>query len=432
MQYSMPGLWVTEHTIPVPLDWSRPDRGDISVFVREFVDPDRRDDDLPLLTYLQGGPGGANPRPLSPGGWLEEALRHYRVVLVDQRGTGLSTPLDAEIVARQGDGTAGADHLALFRADSIVRDLERVRAELYGGRRWATLAQSYGGWLTMTYLSTAPEALTACYICGGVPGIPASAAEVYRRTFTRVEQKTAEFYRRYPQDVERVAAIADVLAAGDVLLPDGDVLTVRRFQSLGIDFGMKPGFERIHWLLEKSFAEPGRLSPAFLGEVLTLTSSAGNPLFWTLQESIYGDADNGPTGWAAQAERDRRPQFDESRRPLLFTGEMAFPWMFDEVRLLRGFAPAVHELARRTEWSPLYDRERLAANDVPVAAAVYFDDMYVDAHLQLDTLTRVGNAQYWVTNEFEHDGIGSGRTFTRLRELVRDRGGELTAEGNRR
>jgi hypothetical protein len=29
-----------------------------------------------------------------------------------------------------------------------------------------------------------------------------------------------------------------------------------------------------------------------------------------------------------------------------------------------------------------------------------------------------------VTNELEHDGIGSGRVLTHLRELVRDRGGE--------
>jgi hypothetical protein len=157
---------------------------------------------------------------------------------------------------------------------------------------------------------------------------------------------------------------------------------------------------------------------------MTLSSSAGNPLFWTLQESIYGDEQSGPTAWAAQAERERRPQFDEARRPLLFTGEMAFPWMFDEVGLLRGFRSAVDQLAAKADWSPLYDAAALARNEVPVAAVVYFDDMYVDAGLQLQTLSGVGNSQYWVTNEYEHDGIGSGRTLTRLRDLVRDRGGE--------
>ncbi|MDP3951708.1 alpha/beta fold hydrolase [Microbacterium sp.] len=421
-QYMLPGIRVREHRTTVPLDWNAPDGETIELFVRELVDPEHDEADRPLLTFLQGGPGGANPRPLKRDGWIDEALRDYRIVLVDQRGTGSSTPLDAEIVAERG--AAGGDYLACFRADSIVRDLEHVRTTVYDGRRWATIAQSFGGWITMTYLSFAPEGLSASYVCGGVPGVPPLASEVYRRTFDRVATKTAEFYRRYPEDEAAVARIADRLAEGDVLLPDGDVLTVRRFQALGIDFGMKPGFERLHWLIEKAFIRPGRISHAFLQEVLALSSSAGNPLFWTLQESIYGDQESGPTAWAAQAERDRRPDFDEARRPLLFTGEMAFPWMFDEVRLLRGFRTAVDALAAKDDWSPLYDRAALGRNEVPLAAVVYFDDMYVDAGLQLDTLRGVGNSQYWVTNEFEHDGIGSGRTFTRLRELVRDRGGE--------
>lgn len=424
VEYALPGIWVREQSIRVPLDWWDAEAGEISVFVRELVDPDRRREELPLLTYLQGGPGGANPRPVDASGWIGEALQHYRIVLVDQRGTGRSTPIDAHTIAAFGDGVLGADYLAHFRADSIVRDLEQVRTSLYGGTKWATLAQSYGGWLTLAYLSHAPGAIAASYVCGGIPGTPADAEEVYRRTFTRVEQKNAEFARRYPQDVAVVAAIADRLSGEDVRLPDGDRLTVQRFQSLGIDFGMKPGFERMHWLLDDAFTPDGRLSESFLAQVLARTSSAGNPLFWTLQESIYGDEQSGATNWAAQRERDRRPQFDVDRRPLLFTGEMAFPWMFDEVRLLRGFRDAVHELASRERWSRLYDFDALAANEAPVAAAVYYDDMYVDAHLQLDTLSRVGNSVSWVTNEFEHDGIGSGRTFTRLRELVRDRGGE--------
>ena len=421
-EYLLPGIRVREQRTTVPLDWSAPDGETLELFVRELVDPEHDEPGRPLLVFLQGGPGGANPRPLTRDGWIDEALRDYRVVLVDQRGTGLSTPVDAVTVDARGD--TGGHFLACFRADSIVRDLEHVRTTLYDGRRWTTLAQSFGGWITLTYLSFAPEGLAASYVCGGIPGIPPRAAEVYRRTFDRVMSKTAEFYRRYPEDQAAVARIADRLAEGDVLLPDGDVLTVRRFQALGIDFGMKPGYERLHWLVEKAFMGDGRLSAGFLQDVLALSSSAGNPLFWTLQESIYGDQTSGPTAWAAQAERDRRPEFDESRRPLLFTGEMAFPWMFDDVRLLRGFRRAVDALAAKDDWSPLYDRDALARNEVPLAAVVYFDDMYVDAGLQLETLKGVGNAQYWVTNEYEHDGIGSGRTLTRLRELVRNRGGE--------
>src|SRR6185312_10025008 len=126
----------------------------------------------------------------------------------------------------------------------------------------------------------------------------------------------------YPHQVEHVAAIADYLAAHDVRLPDGDRLTVRRFQTLGIDFGMKPGFERMHWLLEEAFTDEGTLSDGFLSQVLARTSFAENPLFAALQESIYSHGGNGPTNWAAERERANHPEFAEDARPLLFTGEM--------------------------------------------------------------------------------------------------------------
>jgi pimeloyl-ACP methyl ester carboxylesterase len=425
IEYPIPGAWVREFTVDVPLDWTDPDRETIRVFVRELADPGRRHDDLPLLTYLQGGPGGANPRPTAVDGWLAEALPHYRVVMVDQRGTGGSTRIDGTVIAGFPGAERAARYLLNFRADSIVRDLEHVRRTEYAGRRWATLAQSYGGWLTLTYLSHAPEALTACYVCGGIPGLPPDPAEVYRRTFARAAAKTADFYDRYPQDVAAVGVIADRLAAGEVLLPDGSPLSVHRLQTLGGELGFGAGHLRLHWLLSEAFAPGGHLTDAFLENVQVKTSVAGNPLFWTLQESIYGDGGNGPFGWAAQCERDRRPEFAETRRPLLFTAEMTFPWMFQEIRALRPFAPAMGELAALPRWSPLYDPDRLAANEVPLAAVVYADDLFVDAGLQQDTLARLGAAHAWVTNEFEHDGIRSGRVFTRLREMVRDRGGEL-------
>ncbi|MEU4396177.1 alpha/beta fold hydrolase [Kribbella sp. NPDC023855] len=421
--YTIPGMHVREHSVEVPLNWwddSDPRR--ITVFARELVDPMRQHEELPCLLFLQGGPGGKSPRPLDPSGWIGEALKRYRVVLLDQRGTGRSTPVTGRRMDSFASAQEAADYLACFRADSIVADAEHLRSTVFGGAKWSTLGQSYGGFITMAYLSRAPEALTACYVTGGLPSVTPDAAEVYRRTYPRVETKNREFYQRYPHNVERVAAIADRLAAGDVRLPDGDLLTVRRFQSLGIDFGMKPGYERIHWLVDEAFAGD-ELSDTFLSQVMSLSSYADGPLFAALQEACYGSGP-GATGWAAERERAAHPQFAETARPLLFTGEMIYPWMFEEIRVLRPFRAAAELLAARTEWSELYDLDRLAANDVPVVAAVYFDDMYVDSGLQLETAGRVGNLRPWVTNEFEHDGLRlSDRVFTHLTELVRSVGG---------
>jgi proline iminopeptidase len=424
-EYTIPGLHVREHQLDVPLDWNRPDGPTISVFARELVAPEKRREELACLLYLQGGPGGKSPRPTAAEGWIGQALERHRVVLLDQRGTGRSSRVDGRRISAFPDAEAAAEYLSFFRADSIVKDAEALRRADFGGKRWTTLGQSYGGFLTLTYLSSAPEGLAACLVTGGLASVTPDASEVYRRTYPRVQEKNRIFYRRYPHDVELVGRIADRLQADPVSLPDGDVLTVRRLQSLGIDFGMKPGMERIHWLLDEAFTpEDDELSDFFLSEVLHLSSYADNPLFAVMQESIYGHGP-GATGWAAERERANHPEFAEKARPLLFTGEMMYPWMFEEIRGLRAFGPAVELLASRNSWSPLYDLDRLAANEVPVVAAVYFDDMYVDSGLQLETARRVGNLQPWVTNEFEHDGLGSDRVFRHLTQILADNGGSL-------
>ncbi|MGN6751010.1 MAG: alpha/beta fold hydrolase [Intrasporangium sp.] len=428
-EYTIPGLHVREHEVAVPLDWDAPETSaEITVFARELVDPTRRHEDLPVLVYLQGGPGGKGPRPTDASGWVGHALKTHRVLLLDQRGTGRSTRVDGRTMARFEDDGAAAAYLSCFRADSIVKDAEHLRTRVFRAPRWSTLGQSFGGFITLTYLSQAPEGLAACYITGGLPSIRPDAEEVYRRTYARVETKNLEYFARYPHDRERMDRLADRLSVADVLLPDGDVLTVRRFQSLGIDLGMKPGAERLHWLLEEALDADGEVTDTFLGQVLGLSSFADNPLFAALHEPIYGHGAGTATAWAAQRVRDKLPEFAEDARPVLFTGEMIFPWMFEEIRLLRPFAGAAEVLSARTEWSPLYDPDRLARNDVPVAAAVYYDDMYVDAGLSLETAAAVGNVRAWVTNEYEHDGLRLGDVFPRLRTMIDEMGGGKNGE----
>jgi hypothetical protein len=236
----------------------------------------------------------------------------------------------------------------------------------------------------------------------------------------RMESKTMQYYARYPQDRERVAAVADRVAQGGVALPNGDPLTIERMQTLGGGFGMKPSFEQIHWLFDEAFIDgdgsadsSSPLSDEFLTHVMDTTAS--RPLYWPLQEFIYADGElEHPVNWAAQRAYDTRPQFSVSARPLLFTGEAIFPWMFRQEQALRPFAAAMDILMQDTHFGKIYDADQLARNEVPLQATVYVDDMYVDSTLQLDTLSRVGNSHYWATNEYEHDGLRTDpRVFTR-------------------
>ncbi|WP_245582069.1 alpha/beta fold hydrolase [Nocardioides halotolerans] len=301
-----------------------------------------------------------------------------------------------------------AAYVRLMRTDSIVRDAEVLRERVAGGRRWETLGQSYGGWITMTYLSLAPEALDACYVTGGLPGLTATADDVYARTYPRVAAKNAEFYARHPGDAALVRRIADLLDSEVVELPDGDRLTTRRLRRLGSELGMSYGFERVHWLLDEAW-HGDRLSDVFLQGVQAVTGHVEGPLF-PLQEFLFGQPGSGPTAWAAERAMAQHPDFAEDRDPLLLTGEMFYRWMYEEVRALRPFRGAAELLAAYDQWEPVYDLDRLAANEVPVLAAVYHDDMYVDAGLQLETAQVVGNVRTWVTNEFEHDGLRADAT----------------------
>ncbi|MFI6684016.1 alpha/beta fold hydrolase [Streptomyces sp. NPDC050485] len=419
-----PAYATVDHVFTVPLDHSAPHGPTIQVFAREVVARVREGERLPWLLYLQGGPGGKSPRPSagSPG-WLPEALKTHRVLLLDQRGTGRSTPVTARAASGFAAPSQLADYLSHFRADAIVADAELIRRELCDGEPWETLGQSYGGFITLTYLSQAPEGLRACYVTGGLPGLTATADDVYARTYPRVRDRVLDFYARYPDDAVRLREIADLLAATDVRLPDGDRLTVRRLRTLGLALGMGDGFERLHWLLDEALAADGELSATFLHQVMGLTGFVDNPLFVVMQESLFAQGTGRPTGWAAHRALADFPEFGEGADPLLLTGEMMYPWMVREIAGLRPFADAADLLAARTDWPPLYDPDRLAANEVPLAAVVYHDDMYVDAGLSLRTAREVGATRAWVTNEWEHDGVSAsgGRVLARLMDLAADR-----------
>ncbi|MFJ6656608.1 alpha/beta fold hydrolase [Streptomyces sp. NPDC091377] len=427
--YRQPGVVLTDRRFTVPLDHDAPDGETIEVYAREAVAGDKAGQDLPWLVYLQGGPGFGANRFIGKQAWLGRALDEFRVLLLDQRGTGHSTPANRQTLPLRGGPAEQADHLAHFRADSIVKDCELIRRELTGGRPWTVLGQSFGGFCTTHYLSTAPEGLSTALITGGLPSLDAHADDVYRAAYPRIERKVAAHYARYPQDVERARRIADHLLGHDVVLPNGYRLTVEAFQSLGILLGGGEGSHRLHHLLEHAFLRTPRgseLSDAFQEDVQQLLSYAGHPLYALVHEACYAQGPR-PTAWSAERVRTEFPQFDAAKTltgdgPLLFTGESVHPWMFDCDPALRPLRETAELLAARTDWPTLYDAERLAANEVPVAAAVYHDDMYVDTAHSLRTAATVRGLRTWVTDEFEHDGVRAGgpRVLDRLLALARD------------
>ncbi|WP_406276810.1 alpha/beta hydrolase [Streptomyces sp. NBC_00191] len=425
--YRQPGIVLTDRHFTVPLDHADPAGEQLDLFGREVVASGRSGADLPWLVYLEGGPGFGARRFVGKQAWLGRAVQEYRVLLLDQRGTGRSTPLNRQTLPLRGGPRAQADHLALFRADSIVRDCETIRPLLTGGAPWTVLGQSFGGFCATHYLSSAPEGLRTVLVTGGLPALDAGADDVYRAAYPRIQRKVEAHYARYPQDVRRARRIAEYLAEHKTELPGGYLLTPEAFQSLGILLGGGDGSHQLHYLLEDAFVRTGagyELSDAFQEAVLGTLSYAGHPLYAVLHEAIYAQG-AGSTAWAAERVRAEFPQFDvatalEGDAPLLFTGESVHPWHFEVDPALRPLRESAGLLAARTDWTPLYDPARLAANQVPVAAAVYHDDMYVDTEHSLRTARTIRGLRTWVTDEYEHDGVrASGqRVLDRLLSLA--------------
>jgi pimeloyl-ACP methyl ester carboxylesterase len=403
--YRAPGIITTERDHVVPLDHAKPDGPTITVFTREVAAVGG--EDRPYLVFLQGGPGFEAGRPTpSPSGWMERALKDYRLLLLDQRGTGRSSPI-GDIAGDTPEEQAG--YMTHFRADSIVRDAELIRREL-GVERWSILGQSFGGFCAMTYLSFAPEGLEAALITGGLSPIGRPVDDVYAATYARMAELNRRYFERYPEDRGRVRDIVAELEHDDVRLPNGDRLTSRRFLQLGSSLGMSDGPERVHHVVEL----PVR-SRAFLHDVEPGQGFARNPIYATIHEACY--ADGGATRWSGD-----RLLPEEFREELWFTGEHIFRWMWEDYGELRSHWPAADLLAQH-DWPRLYDPEQLARNEVPAAATIYVDDPYVDRTFAEETARRIRGMRPWITNEYLHDGLRAGgeHVLGRLIDLVKGR-----------
>ncbi|CAN8254024.1 unnamed protein product [Cochlearia groenlandica] len=423
--FSVPELRLRNHRFVVPLDYSLDHKTcpKITVFAREIVAVGKEEQKaMPYLLYLQGGPGFESPRPSEASGWIQRACEEFRVILLDQRGTGLSTPLTSSSMLQFKSASDLADYLVHFRADNIVKDSEFIRVRLVpNADPWTILGQSFGGFCAVTYLSFAPEGLKQVLITGGIPpiGKACTADDVYEAGFEQVTRQNEKYYKRFPEDIEIVREVVKYLSeseGGGVALPSGGILTPKGLQTLGLSgLGSSTGFERLHYMLERVWdpilvpGTPKRISQFFLNAFETWHSFDTNPLYALLHESIY--CEGASSRWSANRLRENSEcKFDAVKaakegQNVLFTGEMIFPWMFDEIHALKPFKATANLLAKKEDWPPLYNVATLNTNKVPVAAAVYYEDMYVNFKLVMETASQISSSRLWVTNEFMHSGL---------------------------
>jgi pimeloyl-ACP methyl ester carboxylesterase len=347
----------------------------------------------------------------------------YTMLYLDQRGTGLSTPITASTLGLRGDDPVQATYMKSFRADNIVRDCEAIRQVLTQDypekkKQWSIIGQSFGGFCAITYLSLYPQGLREAFITGGLPPLSASPDDIYKRTFAKLIQRNKSYYAKFPEDVQRVKDILRLLKRfGDntVRLPSEGALSARRFLQLGIAFGMHDGIDEVHNIVLRcanDLAMFGHLTRGTTAMIDAASSFETNIIYAILHEAIYLQGQYA-SKWSAERVMASLPEFDVDAtleaddKPVFFTGEMVFPFMLDSYSELRKVKEVANILATDEDWPKLYDEEQLAKNEVPVYAAVYNEDMYVDVGYSMETASKIKGCKTMLTNLMYHNALRS-------------------------
>ena len=82
-----------------------------------------------------------------------------------------------------------------------------------------------------------------------------------------------------------------------------------------------------------------------------------------------------------------------------------YPWMFEDYSELRKVQSVANMVAADADWPALVDETQLAKNEVPVYAASYIEDMYVDHDLAQETASKIKNCKVFATNVMYHNAV---------------------------
>jgi pimeloyl-ACP methyl ester carboxylesterase len=184
-------------TLTVPLDYSGRIGGTLQLAVAA-----RRGGSAPrgVLLVLTGGPGQPGAAFISRvSSRLGAVAGQYRVVMIDQRGTGIEALRCPQLQAQMGFSdlqppTAAAVRAcaaaigpkrALFGTDDVVRDLDRLRQAL-GVSRMAVDGTSYGTYVAERYALSYPGHVSRLVLDSVVPH--AASGELETQAFPRVAQ----------------------------------------------------------------------------------------------------------------------------------------------------------------------------------------------------------------------------------------------------
>ncbi|MGL5361017.1 MAG: alpha/beta fold hydrolase, partial [Shewanella sp.] len=188
------------------------------------------------LLAIAGGPGqSAIDNAAGFDAMLSKVRQQRDILLIDQRGTGRSSPLECaqqesllglndDTFDVRGDAQTCRDSLSAdlsqYGSLNAVRDFEAVRAHL-GYKKLHLYGISYGTRMAQLYMRLYPEHLATVTLDGVVPmqhsvlEIGAAIERAFELLFKDCEQNAA-CQQQYPKLREQFAAVSARLAAGPI------------------------------------------------------------------------------------------------------------------------------------------------------------------------------------------------------------------------
>ncbi len=417
----MPNYIETEILQYVPLNYQYPEVQTIALFARDICISGN--EDAEILMFFNGGPGFSCIRDWRNTDWVIEALKTYRVVLMDQRGTGRSQIIDLATINAHSSSKLLSDYLTHFRADNIVRDAEFLRQKVFKREKITVLGQSFGGFVVLTYLSIAPHSLNHALITAGIaPLTCTSVNEIYDALVENLSLRNERFYQKFPKDRNIVQAIVAALRLNTITIGD-EILTLDRFLSLGWYLGQEDGFSTVHNLLDEAFCDRNMttLSWRFIKNVLQATSFWEiNPLYSVLHEACYCNGFG--SHWAADYTMQKIDVFSPQQKIPYFSGEVVKRQMFQDYIGLKKFSEAVDFLAKKEDWPMLYNIDILKNNSVPIGVLLMTDDFYVNYNLAQKALKKINNIRLWSHDAWQHDALRKHGTevIQKLLQLIKN------------
>ncbi|KAJ4417679.1 hypothetical protein N0V82_006040 [Gnomoniopsis sp. IMI 355080] len=391
--------------------------------------------DLPIILYLCGGPGADNPPNRNPAmnQWL---LEHgYSILYMDYRGCGESSTIYADALLHdlpRKEDQEIAKYLTHFCQDNIVRDLEAVRHCLSRERviaggfqiKWTILGQSYGGYISLTYLSTFPEGLQEVFITGGLPPCGMKIDEYFRIEYQDIVKQNKKFYATYPDSkdlVRNILTLINTIGPRNIKMTGRGYMNGQKLLTLGRQFGSKVGFPEVYNLLQRINYDLQHTSKLSMETIVQFESTLHvdeRPLYPIFLEQTW--CSGGKTRWAAERVACEIEGFEYLRQkddgtypdpaktpsstPIYFTANTYCRFHYDTHEELIDLKGAAEILADH-EWECPYNYEMLANNPykVPVYAVIFEKDMHLDVGVAATTAAMVGGLRLVVDPGWHQD-----------------------------